>query len=94
MLKDVAALQAQHLQKINEITALRAKLLELNSIESIISGGVATTDKAALSRGGAGGGAGGAGGAGGGGYLACVVKDAKTFCTNHPESISLKIRRK
>ena len=68
MLKDVAALQAQHLQKINEITALRAKLLELNSIESIISGGVATTDKTALSRGGAGGGAGGAGGAGGGGY--------------------------
>jgi hypothetical protein len=33
-------------------------------------------------------------GAGGGGYLACVVKDAKTFCTNHTESISLKIRRK
>jgi hypothetical protein len=33
-------------------------------------------------------------GAGGGGYLACVVKDAKTFRTNHTESISLKIRRK
>jgi hypothetical protein len=33
-------------------------------------------------------------GAGGGGYLACVVKEAKTFCTYHPEAISLKIRRK
>ena len=33
-------------------------------------------------------------GAGGGGYLACVVKDAKTFCKAHPEAISLTIRRK
>ena len=33
-------------------------------------------------------------GAGGGGYLACVVKDANTFCNRYPESISLKIRRK
>ena len=33
-------------------------------------------------------------GAGGGGYLACVVTDAQTFCQNHPEAISLKIRRK
>lgn len=32
-------------------------------------------------------------GAGGGGYLACVVKDAVTFCENHPEAITLKIRR-
>jgi galactokinase/mevalonate kinase-like predicted kinase len=33
-------------------------------------------------------------GAGGGGYLACVVKDAATFCHNYPEAITLKIRRK
>ena len=33
-------------------------------------------------------------GAGGGGYLACVVTDAPLFCQNHPEAISLKIRRK
>ena len=33
-------------------------------------------------------------GAGGGGYLACVVKEANVFCNNHPEAISLKIRRK
>lgn len=32
-------------------------------------------------------------GAGGGGYLACVVKDAETFCKNFPEAIKLKIRR-
>lgn len=32
-------------------------------------------------------------GAGGGGYLACVVKDAVSFCKAHPEAISLKIRR-
>ena len=50
MLKDIAKLQAQHLQKINEITSLRAKIVELNSIESILSGGVATTDKAALGK--------------------------------------------
>lgn len=32
-------------------------------------------------------------GAGGGGYLAIVVKDAKTFTELHPEAIKLKIRR-
>ena len=32
-------------------------------------------------------------GAGGGGYLACVVTNTETFCTNHPEAIRLKIRR-
>jgi len=33
-------------------------------------------------------------GAGGGGYLACVVTDAFTFKNNHPEAITLTIRRK
>ena len=33
-------------------------------------------------------------GAGGGGYLACVVKDASSFCQTHPEAIPLSIRRK
>lgn len=32
-------------------------------------------------------------GAGGGGYLACVVRDAASFCEAHPEAITLKIRR-
>lgn len=32
-------------------------------------------------------------GAGGGGYLALVVKDAKTFCQIHPEAFDLHIRR-
>lgn len=32
-------------------------------------------------------------GAGGGGYLACVVKDADSFCAAHPEAIELRIRR-
>ena len=32
-------------------------------------------------------------GAGGGGYLACVVKDVKAFCADHPEAIELRIRR-
>jgi len=45
MLKEVAKLQAQHLQKINEITALKAKILAMNSIENIIAGGVSTTDE-------------------------------------------------
>ena len=48
MLKEIAKLQAQHLQKINEITALKAKLLAMNSIENIIAGGISTTDKKAL----------------------------------------------
>ena len=33
-------------------------------------------------------------GAGGGGYLACVVTDAEAFKNNHPEAITLTIRRK
>ena len=33
-------------------------------------------------------------GAGGGGYLALVVTDVAWFCTEHPEAIHLKIRRK
>ncbi|MBQ7413631.1 MAG: hypothetical protein IJV07_05120 [Alphaproteobacteria bacterium] len=49
MLKGVAKLQAQHLQKTNEITALRAKIVELNSIDNIIAGDVYTTDKTAQS---------------------------------------------
>ncbi len=32
-------------------------------------------------------------GAGGGGYLACVVDNADSFCTEHPEAIPLTIRR-
>ena len=32
-------------------------------------------------------------GAGGGGYLACVVKNVKAFCADHPEAIELRIRR-
>ena len=32
-------------------------------------------------------------GAGGGGYLACVVENTDTFCTQHPETIPLTIRR-
>ena len=32
-------------------------------------------------------------GAGGGGYLACVVTDAATFSSAHPEAIALTIRR-
>ena len=33
-------------------------------------------------------------GAGGGGYLAVVVDDAEKFAENHPEAITLNIRRK
>ena len=32
-------------------------------------------------------------GAGGGGYLALVVKDAKSFTESHPEAFEIKIRR-
>ena len=32
-------------------------------------------------------------GAGGGGYLALVVKDAKTFIPQHPEAFDMHIRR-
>lgn len=40
LLKSVAKLQAQHLQKINQITALRSKLLEMNAIDIIITGDI------------------------------------------------------
>lgn len=63
MLKEIAKLQAQHLQKTNEITALKAKLLALNSIENIIAGGVSTTDEDAKKNAGS-----GSGGSGSGSY--------------------------
>ena len=40
LLKGIAKLQAQHLQKTNQITAMRSKILELNSIDAIISGDI------------------------------------------------------
>ena len=43
MLKGIAKLQAQHLQKTNAITAMRAKLVELNAIDNILSGDIYTT---------------------------------------------------
>ena len=43
MLKGIAKLQAQTLQKTNAITAMRAKIAELNAIDSIIHGSVYTT---------------------------------------------------
>jgi len=45
MLKGIAKLQAQHLQKTNAITAMRAKLSELNAIDDIVSGSIYTTKK-------------------------------------------------
>ena len=42
MLKGIAKLQAQHLQKTNAITAMRAKIMELNAIDNIIAGDVYT----------------------------------------------------
>ena len=42
MLKGIAKLQAQHLQKTSAITAMRAKIMELNAIDNIISGDVYT----------------------------------------------------
>ena len=50
MLKEIAKLEAQHLQKVNEITALRARMIELNSIENILTGSVVTTDEDALKK--------------------------------------------
>ena len=44
MLKGIATLQAQTLQKTNEITSLRAKILELDSIDSIVRGDIVTTE--------------------------------------------------
>lgn len=46
MLKGIAKLQAQHLQKINAITAMRAKMVELTAMNNIISGDIYTTKKA------------------------------------------------
>ena len=43
MLKGIAKLQAQHLQKTNAITAMRARLAELSAIDDIISGDIYTT---------------------------------------------------
>ena len=43
MLKGIAKLQAQHLQKTNAITAMRAKIAELNAIDNIIGGSIYTT---------------------------------------------------
>ena len=45
LLKGIAKLQAQHLQKINQITAIRSKFLELNSIDNIISGDIQYQEK-------------------------------------------------
>jgi len=42
MLKGIAKLQAQHLQKTSAITAMRAKIMELNAIDDIISGDIYT----------------------------------------------------
>jgi len=43
MMKGIAKLQAQHLQKTNAITAMRARLAELQAIENILDGSVYTT---------------------------------------------------
>ena len=45
LLDGIATLQAQHLQKINAITSLRSKLLELNALNGIMSGDVFTATK-------------------------------------------------
>lgn len=45
LLKKIAQLEGQSLSKTNEITSMRAKLLELSSIESIISSDVITTQE-------------------------------------------------
>ena len=45
MLKGIAKLQAQDLQKTNAITAMRAKLTELSALDNIISGSIYTTKK-------------------------------------------------
>ena len=42
MLKGIAKLQAQHLQKTSAITAMRAKIMELNAIDDIIAGDIYT----------------------------------------------------
>ena len=45
MLKGIAKIQAQHLQKINAITAMRAKIMELNSIDNLIASDIYVTSK-------------------------------------------------
>jgi len=49
MLKGIAKLQAQHLQKTNAITAMRAKIAELNAIEYIMAGSVYTMNPSSSS---------------------------------------------
>ena len=44
-MRAIAKLQAQHLQKHNEITALRAKILELDSIEHIVAGSIYSVEE-------------------------------------------------
>jgi len=48
MLKQIAKLQAQSLQKTNQITALRVKMVELNAMDSVITGDVITKNEEAL----------------------------------------------
>ena len=48
MLKQIAKLQAQSLQKTNQITALRVKMVELNAMDSVITGDVITKNEQAL----------------------------------------------
>ena len=50
LLKGIAKLQAQHLQKINQITALRSKLLELNSIDAIVAGDIHVNEDTSSSK--------------------------------------------
>lgn len=45
LLKSITKLQAQHLQKINQTTALRSRLLELNAIDIIIAGDIQKLEK-------------------------------------------------
>lgn len=56
MFKGIAELQAQHLQKTSQNTALKAKLSELSSIDGIISGNLVTTNEEALQNAGTAGG--------------------------------------
>ena len=45
MLKGIAKIQAQDLQKINAITAMRAKIMELNAIDNMIANDIYVTSK-------------------------------------------------
>ena len=40
MLRQIAELESQHLQKINQITSLRGKMVELDALNNIMSGNV------------------------------------------------------